>query len=123
MKIELSEYDPGWQDIFLNEKKFLENVLPANSRVEHIGSTSVIDLCAKPIIDILCGLETFLIADELIDKITGLNYEYVEKYNAIIPERRFFRKTAEHNFHIHLVQTAGPFWERHLLFRDRKSVV
>ncbi|HEY0029304.1 MAG TPA: GrpB family protein [Bacteroidia bacterium] len=118
MKIELSEYNPNWQGIFLKEKNLLENVLPPDSQIEHIGSTSIKDLCAKPIIDILCGLKSFLIPTELIDGIVGLNYEYVEEYNAIIPERRYFRKTGEHNFHIHLVQNGGGFWKRHILFRD-----
>ena len=118
MKIELSEYNPKWQDIFFKEKKFLENVLPLNSRIEHIGSTSIKDLCAKPIIDILCGLENFLIAEDLINEIVALNYEYIEQYNAVIPERRYFKKTGENNFHIHMVQSGGQFWERHILFRD-----
>ena len=118
MKIKLSEYNPNWQDIFLKEKTLLENVLPLNCQIEHIGSTSVKDLCAKPIIDILCGLDNFLAADELVDKIVALNYEYVEEYNLIIPERRYFRKTGEHCFHMHLVQNGGQFWERHILFRD-----
>ena len=118
MKIELSEYDPNWQGIFIKEKMLLEKVLPVNSRIEHIGSTSIKDLCAKPIIDILCGVDDFLIADSLISEIVSLSYEYIGQYNAIIHDRRYFRKTGEHNFHIHLVQSGGHFWERHLLFRD-----
>lgn len=118
MKIELSEYNPDWKDVFLKEKEVLVNILPANSKVEHIGSTSVKDLCAKPVIDILCGVDNFSISDDLIDNIVAHGYEYIEKYNAIIPERRFFKKMGENNFHIHLVQTGGQFWERHILFRN-----
>jgi len=115
MKIELSEYNPNWQTLFLKEKSLLENVLPTTTQIEHIGSTSIKNLCAKPIIDILCGLENYLLADELTAKIVALDYEYVEEYNALIPERRYFKKPG---FHIHLVQSGGQFWERHLLFRD-----
>lgn len=115
MKIELSEYNSNWPDLFLKEKKFLEEALPTNSQIEHIGSTSIQGLCAKPIIDILCGLDNFSLADKLIDNIVALNYQYIEQYNAIIPERRYFKKMG---FHIHLVQSGGPFWKRHLLFRD-----
>jgi GrpB-like predicted nucleotidyltransferase (UPF0157 family) len=118
MKIELSEYDPAWRDIFLKEKPHLEKILPLNSRIEHIGSTSVEGLCAKPTIDILCGIDDLPSAGELIAKIAGLDYQYIEKYNALIPERRYFTKAAKNNYHLHLVQTGGPFWERHLLFRD-----
>ncbi len=115
MKIELSDYNPNWNTIFLKEKSLLESVLPHTAQIEHIGSTSIKDLCAKPIIDILCGLDNFLLADELVHKIVALNYEYVEQYNALIPKRRYFKKTG---FHIHMVQKGGVFWERHLLFRD-----
>lgn len=118
MKIKLSEYNPQWQDIFLKEKILLGNILPANSRIEHIGSTSIKNLCAKPIIDILCGVDNFLIVDDLIDEIVGLNYEYIEQHNVIIPDRRYFKKTGGNNFHIHLVQSDGEFWERHIMFRN-----
>ena len=115
MKIELSDYNPNWHNIFLKEKSLLESVLPLTAQIEHIGSTSIKNLCAKPIIDILCGLDNFLLADELVHKIVALNYEYVEQYTTLIPERRYFKKAG---FHIHMVQSGGKFWERHLLFRD-----
>jgi GrpB-like predicted nucleotidyltransferase (UPF0157 family) len=115
MKIELSEHNPNWQNIFLKEKSLLESVLPPTAKIEHIGSTSIKNLCAKPIIDILCGLDNFLLADDLVHKIVALNYEYVEEYTSLIPERRYFKKEG---FHIHMVQNGGQFWERHLLFRD-----
>ncbi|MDQ3047671.1 MAG: GrpB family protein [Bacteroidota bacterium] len=118
MKIELSEYNSNWTDLFLKEKQILENVLPFQSLIEHIGSTSIKDLCAKPGIDILCGVEHFSFSKDLIDKIVELNYEYVEEYNKIIPERLYFRKNGEQRFHIHLVQIGGEFWERHVSFRD-----
>ncbi len=115
MKIELSEYNPNWHNIFLKEKSLLESVLPLTAQIEHIGSTSIKNLCAKPIIDILCGLDNFLLADELVHKIVALNYEYVEQYTTLIPERRYLKKSG---FHIHMVQNGGLFWKRHLLFRD-----
>lgn len=118
MKIELVDYNPTWTDLFEKEKDLLKKVLPANSTVEHIGSTSIKDLCAKPIIDILCGLENFSLADSFVDCIVRLDYEYIDKYTLLIPERRFFKRYADHKFHIHLVQTGGDWWTRHILFRD-----
>jgi GrpB-like predicted nucleotidyltransferase (UPF0157 family) len=118
MLIHLSDYDPNWANLFENEKTLLSKVLPGNSTIEHIGSTAIKGLCAKPIIDILCGIENFSQADSLVDNIVGLNYEYVGKYTFLIPERRFFRKYSDSKFHIHLVQTGSNWWERHILFRD-----
>jgi len=118
MIIELFDYDPTWTDLFEKEKDLLKKVLPDNSTIEHIGSTAIKDLCAKPIIDILCGLGNFSIADSFVGNIVGLNYEYIDKYTLLIPERRFFKKYSDHKFHIHLVQTGGDWWTRHILFRD-----
>jgi hypothetical protein len=52
-------YDPGWTDIFKNEAELLQTVIPlSNIVIEHIGSTSVAGLAAKPIIDIMVGFES-----------------------------------------------------------------
>ncbi|MDH4208951.1 MAG: GrpB family protein, partial [Anaerolineae bacterium] len=47
-------------------------------------------------------------------------YEYVPEYNEFIPERRYFHKgpPEARTFHLHMVELASEFWERHLLFRD-----
>ncbi len=53
-RIALHEYDAGWAELFLGEKAKIENALAGRAcAVEHVGSTSVPGLCAKPIIDIL----------------------------------------------------------------------
>lgn len=118
MKIQLVEYDRSWTALFEKEEALLKNVLPDNSTIEHIGSTAIANLCAKPVIDILCGLADFSFADSFVKNIVGLNYEYIDKYTHLIPERRFFRKYTDNRFHIHVVQTGGDWWTRHILFRN-----
>ena len=57
-QIELSEYDPAWPEIFKAEKEKISAALGDRAkRIEHVGSTSVPGLCAKPIIDILLLVE------------------------------------------------------------------
>ncbi|WP_320172043.1 GrpB family protein [Maridesulfovibrio sp.] len=53
--VEISEYDPVWQDRFAAEEKHLRQCLPAELiiRIEHFGSTSVSGLAAKPIVDMV----------------------------------------------------------------------
>src|SRR2546423_7947670 len=52
--IELSDYDPAWPDLFAREARRIAVVLGERAlRVEHVGSTSVPGLAAKPIIDML----------------------------------------------------------------------
>lgn len=57
-KIFISNYNPLWAKLFEKEKKKLFAVLPSEVIIEHIGSTSIIGLASKPVIDILnwCSL-------------------------------------------------------------------
>ena len=121
MKIILSEYDPQWPTLFEQEKAVLLSIIGLlNPTIEHIGSTSVPGLIAKPIIDIIAGLPDFGHADKLVPKIQELGYTYLSRYEDEMPYRRFFKKlegnVATH--HIHMVEINSDFWIRHLLFRD-----
>lgn len=121
MKIALTEYCENWSQLFHIERELLGRALGANAQaIEHIGSTSVKELAAKPIIDIMVGLSDFALADSVVPKIVALGYDYVAKYNTIMPYRRFFvRETEQVRTHqIHMVEFHSEFWNRHLLFRD-----
>jgi GrpB-like predicted nucleotidyltransferase (UPF0157 family) len=121
MKVTVVEYRPAWREMFEEERRRLEDVLgePA-AKIAHIGSTSVRGLAAKPVIDILIGLPDFALADSFVPKITALGYEYISKYEDEMPFRRFFAKNLGdvRTHQIHMVETGGDFWTRHLAFRD-----
>jgi GrpB-like predicted nucleotidyltransferase (UPF0157 family) len=121
MKIKLSEYNPDWPSVFEKEREILRATLSLNEPViEHIGSTAVPNLAAKPVIDIMIGLPDFTKADSFVPCIQRLGYAYFKQYEDVMPYRRFFKKQdgdiATH--HIHMVETGTEFWIRHLLFRD-----
>lgn len=121
MKVSIVEYRPEWRKMFETEKGILQTTLgEVPARIEHIGSTAVAGLAAKPIIDLLVGLEDFSIADQVVPKIEASGYEYIQKYEAVMPLRRFFIKEQGgiRTHHIHMVEIGGEFWERHILFRD-----
>ena len=121
MKIELSPYNPNWAIQFENEKKEISQVFPfSDFTIEHIGSTSIIDLSAKPIVDMMIGIESLAFAEKCIEVLTNLNYNYVQAYDSIMPERRFLfkEKNGIKTVHVHLVEFGSPFWMRHLFFRD-----
>jgi len=88
--------------------------------VEHVGSTAVPGLAAKPIIDILIGLSHLEDAAVVIPPLEGLGYEYLPERELETPERRFLArpKTKPRTHHIHMVEVGSDFSERHLLFRD-----
>lgn len=122
-KIEIAAYDPRWPQMFEAEKtRILDAVGPWIVQIEHMGSTSVPGLGAKPIIDMMIGVRTLAEADaHCIQPIEALGYEYISLFESEMPERRYFRRhnsAGVRTHQIHLVAFGGPFWERHLAFRD-----
>jgi len=116
------DYDPSWPIIFEAEKARLLNAAGEFiAAIEHIGSTSVPGLGAKPIIDILAGVRTLAEGRQTIVPLTTqLVYEYVPEYEVEMPYRLYFHKhpPVGDQFHLHMVETTSEFWERHLLFRN-----
>jgi GrpB-like predicted nucleotidyltransferase (UPF0157 family) len=88
--------------------------------VEHIGSTAVPNLPAKPIIDLLGGVARLVDAEAAVPALAPLGYVYVPEYEAQIPDRRYFRKGPDgaRTHHLHVCVQGGEFWQRHLAFRD-----
>lgn len=121
MKVLIVDYNPEWTVRFAEEQTALARAINIDGVIiEHIGSTSVVGLAAKPVIDIMIGLPDFAVADQLVPKIEALGYDYIAKYNAIMPYRRFFTRRPEgiNTHNLHMVETGCEFWERHLLFRN-----
>jgi GrpB-like predicted nucleotidyltransferase (UPF0157 family) len=116
------EYNPAWQLLFQEEATRIRNVLNGIeiTRIEHFGSTAVPGLAAKPIIDLLIGVESFSIAKQIvISPLKSLGYAYWRDNPD--PQRLFFVKGLPPNsprtHHIHMVEPNSILWER-LLFRD-----
>ncbi len=90
-------------------------------RIEHIGSTSISGLGAKPTIDILVAINHLSDARNCIDPLRLIGYEYQPQHEVQLPERRYFRKgkaPEEQHYHLHMVELKSNFWTKHLLFRD-----
>tara|TARA_B100001769_G_C21698072_1_gene385555 strand:- start:53 stop:553 length:501 start_codon:yes stop_codon:yes gene_type:complete len=121
VKIIIEPYNPNWANQFEKESELISQVLKDHSPIiEHIGSTSVKDLGAKPIIDILIGFPHFINLDKAVKEIQKLNYNYVPEYETTFPDRRFFYKTKKETrtHHIHLVKHNSDFWKKHIAFRN-----
>jgi GrpB-like predicted nucleotidyltransferase (UPF0157 family) len=74
--IEVVDYDPNWKNIFETEKVALAQAIGSNAvKIDHIGSTSVIGLAAKPIIDILIEVSNLEELDAASRKINALGYK------------------------------------------------
>jgi GrpB-like predicted nucleotidyltransferase (UPF0157 family) len=120
-KIIIKEYDAKWPQLFETEKlSIMESIGHYVAEIEHMGSTAVEGLAAKPVIDIMVGLRRLLDAQDCIMPIEAMDYEYVPEFEDKFPERRYFRKTKNgiRTHQIHMVEIHSDFWKRHLRFRD-----
>ncbi len=116
--IEIVAYDPTWPRLFQERGERLRQALgEVARRIDHIGSTSVPGLAAKPIIDIQISVAALAPVAAFCDPLVALGYVF----RADNPERtkRYFREAPEtRREHIH-VRKAGSWGEQFaLLFRD-----
>ena len=114
-------YREEWPELFVREAQVLGKIFAGTRAViEHIGSTAVPGLGAKPIIDIMIGVPDLRLAEERVTALAAVDYEYVPEYEAELPERRYFRKpfVRPRSHHLHVVEPGSDFWKKHLLFRD-----
>ncbi len=88
--------------------------------VEHIGSTSVIGLCAKPVIDILLGALSLPQIETKATALANFGYRYRPEYEADLPDRRYFtrQQRSDIRIHLHAVVHGGTLWKAHITFRD-----
>lgn len=115
--VKIVEYDAAWPAQYQAERAaILEAIGPLVVSIEHIGSTAVAGLAAKPILDILVGVADLRLVSQTLQPLANLGYEY--RGESGIPGRHYFRKGSPQTHHLHMVQVGGAFWERHLMFRD-----
>ena len=114
------DYDPQWSILYKKEKAEILRVIGDKVvAIEHIGSTAVPGLGAKPIIDIMTAVRHLSDADQCIQPLESIGYEYLPEPETQIPEWRYFRKGPQKaHRHLHMVELTSDFWRRVLLFRD-----
>ncbi|HLO47942.1 MAG TPA: GrpB family protein [Kamptonema sp.] len=111
------DYNSNWPIQYEQEKQRLLNAIAIYLEdIQHVGSTSVPGLAAKPIIDIAATLRHFPPHANLISTLEELGYMYQGELG--IPGRYFFRRGIPRTHHLHLVQPNSEVWQKQLLFRD-----
>lgn len=114
-------YNPAWPIRFCIESQLIQIALgDLNPRIEHIGSTAVPGLAAKPIIDMLVGVRSLGDFERHCDRLSVYGYEYIPEYERVLPDRRFFKRVVRRvrTHHVHVVEINGLYWKRYLKFRD-----
>jgi GrpB-like predicted nucleotidyltransferase (UPF0157 family) len=113
-------YRPEWPALFKREATYLRRALGTKAlQIEHIGSTSVPGLAAKPIVDMVVAVTSYAQAMALIPSLEEVGYLY--RPHDIIPDRLFLAKerAAEiRTHHLSLTEPDSGYWQKHLAFRD-----
>lgn len=117
--IEVVEYDEAWPTRFGEERVLLERVLAPwlAGPIEHIGSTAVRGLAAKPVIDIMAGVASLEASRPAIEALRTLEYQYFAYKTDVM---HWFCKpsAAFRTHHMHLVPVGSELWAARLYFRD-----
>jgi GrpB-like predicted nucleotidyltransferase (UPF0157 family) len=119
--VALVPYDPQWPASFAAERERLLALFPEQLlEVQHFGSTAIPGMPAKPIIDLLAGVESMAVADALVTPLVSSGYTTSAEFNATLVDRRWFMRWAEgrRTHHLHVVVHGGLEWRRRLRFRD-----
>ena len=115
--VRLVPHTEVWHQLFVEEAIRLRNAIGEHAvAIEHMGSTAVCGLAAKPILDIGVSLARLSDGVACINTIENIGYEY--RGEAGIAGRFYFVKGEPRTHHLHMVEAGSEFWKRHLLFRD-----
>lgn len=118
--VKVVAYNPNWPQEFEAEKRRLFDTFGDKIlAIEHIGSTSIPRLAAKPIIDMVVAVKSFDDLPEFIDGLQKLGYEYMPE--RMFDNRKFFPKGSQENrtHHLNLVLQDNPEqWTKPIAFRD-----
>jgi|APFre7841882724_1041349.scaffolds.fasta_scaffold28187_1 GrpB-like predicted nucleotidyltransferase (UPF0157 family) len=120
--VAIASYSSDWPLQFEAVRAALRAVFAHDAvEVEHIGSTSVPGLAAKPVIDVLLGADSLAAIESRIAALERAGYQYVPKYEQELPMRRYFVKPAgpgSLRVHLHGVVLGSSFWQEYMAFRD-----
>ena len=115
--IVIDDYNPSWPSQYQKHAAVISGALGAAVlRLEHIGSTSVPGLAAKPIIDILVVVPNSADESSYLPHLEAAGYTLRVREPAFYEHRMF--RTPSRNVHIHIYSPGSPEIHRNLLFRD-----
>ncbi|RIJ60575.1 GrpB family protein [Clavibacter phaseoli] len=115
LTVGLHAHDPAWAEAYLaHRRRILEAVGDAALAVEHIGSTSVPGLAAKPIVDVVLVVADITAEEDHVERLVAAGYDLRVRE----PGHRLVRTPAR-DVHVHVYEEGDPAVEAYLLLRDR----
>ncbi|MEC0348046.1 GrpB family protein [Peribacillus frigoritolerans] len=120
--IDIVEPNPKWVEKGNQEKALLLNLLSTFgiTEIQHYGSTSIPNLPAKPIIDLMAKIDSFQKIKEISSLLANHDWNYVPPNIDNRPWQRFFVKVINDKrvVHLHILLEGEERWDNQLLFRD-----
>lgn len=115
--VKLMPHTELWHQLFAEEEARLREVIGEHVvAIEHIGSTAICGLSAKPIIDIAAAVHETADAEKCVEPLENIGYEY--RGESGIAGRYYFVKGEPRTHHLHMVASGSDVWRSHLLFRN-----
>lgn len=117
--VEIVPYDGQWPALFESERAVLERALQPWSvgPIEHVGSTAVVGMCAKPVIDIMAGVESLRASEPGKAVLHELGYQYAAYKTDVM--HWFCKPSHSHRtHHLHLIPFTSALYKQRLAFRD-----
>lgn len=116
--VEVVDYDQNWKNTFETERVLLAKAIGINAvKIEHIGSTAVVGLAAKPVIDILIEVTDLKELDNAAENMEALGY-LVKGENGIEGRRYFQKGGNQRSHHVHAFQMNDLHLYRHRAFKE-----
>ena len=119
-RVVVCSYDESWEQNFKDIEQEIKEVLGELAlRIEHVGSTSVKGLSAKPIIDIDIVIKDYSVFNDVVLKLNEIGYTHEGDLG--VPGREAFKyKGKEHllKHHLYVCPADSPELKRHIAFRD-----
>jgi GrpB-like predicted nucleotidyltransferase (UPF0157 family) len=117
--VRIVEYDPAWPGRAEAELRRIQEALGEVAvRVDHIGSTAVPGLAAKPILDLQIAVDALEPPERYVEPLTRIGYLFVPAPNS--PDHHFFARPPERprTHHVHVFEAGSERELRHLAVRD-----
>ncbi|RDE23656.1 GrpB family protein [Parageobacillus thermoglucosidasius] len=117
-KVEVVPFCEQWATMFAKEAEKLKQVFGKEClRIDHIGSTAIPEMSAKPIIDILLEVHHIDHVDQYHKAMAELGYQAMGENG--IPQRRFFQKGGdERTHHVHVFPAGSEHIVRHIALKE-----
>jgi GrpB-like predicted nucleotidyltransferase (UPF0157 family) len=113
----ITEYQPEWAEKFRTESEKIREVLGKRVEdIQHIGSTSIPGMLAKPLIDIAVLVDSIEDIPFFAEKLESIGYTYRSDMSSA--KRIFLRKGDPLEYHLSITSPLYQWWDKQIAFRD-----